>query len=499
MKISPPCPSPHFQFQLPSIGNSGELGRAIALPKSLAISFAGALWATACCGNYALAQITPDGTLGAESSTVTPNVLINGATADRINGGATRGANLFHSFSEFNINEGQRIYFASPIGIENIFSRVTGIASSDIRGTLGVEGGANLFLLNPNGVIFEENARLDVRGSFVVSTGSAIEFGNQGVFSAAEPEAPPLLTVNPSAFFFNQTTPGRIENRSIASVGVNPLGESLQGLRVPDEHSLVLVGREILVDGGGLHALGGQVELAGIATSGTVELNINDNSISVSLPEGIAPADISFTKEALINTSGVGGGEIQILGNLGLNTSETAPSISTSIDSQFHGSLMLPGGHPGTAIPTPRSPEGRVPNSRHPRPFRGLIALAQDSGKTDVVELINRNLCAVEGSEFIITGRGGLPASPYEVLDPDTLWQDWRIARGNEPTEPIVSPQVRSDRQPTTDNHPKTIVEAQGWVKDAKGNIILTAEPTTVILHRTWLTSARCQSRDFRF
>ncbi len=54
-----------------------------------------------------LAQIVPDNTLGAEGSVVTPNVNIQGIQGDRIDGGATRGANLFHSFQEFNVGSGR--------------------------------------------------------------------------------------------------------------------------------------------------------------------------------------------------------------------------------------------------------------------------------------------------------------------------------------------------------------------------------------------------------
>ncbi|NEP61821.1 MAG: filamentous hemagglutinin N-terminal domain-containing protein, partial [Symploca sp. SIO2G7] len=89
-----------------------------------------------------LAQITPDTTLGSESSRVTPNVEVRGALADLIEGGAGRGANQFHSFSEFNVQELQRVYFANPVGIENILTRVTGANPSYIGGTLGVDGGA---------------------------------------------------------------------------------------------------------------------------------------------------------------------------------------------------------------------------------------------------------------------------------------------------------------------------------------------------------------------
>ena len=70
----------------------------------------------------ARAQITPDNSLGAESSVVTPNVQIKGTPSDRIDGGATRGANLFHSFQEFNVNAGRGAYFSNPAGIANILT-----------------------------------------------------------------------------------------------------------------------------------------------------------------------------------------------------------------------------------------------------------------------------------------------------------------------------------------------------------------------------------------
>ncbi len=141
----------------------------------------------------AFAQIIPDTTLGSESSTLTPI----SSTVDSINGGATRGTNLFHSFSQFNINEGRAAYFTNPTGIENILTRVTGSNGSNILGTLGVSGGnANLFLINPNGIIFGENARLDVGGSFMASTASSIQLADGTEFSAVNPSAPPLLTIS---------------------------------------------------------------------------------------------------------------------------------------------------------------------------------------------------------------------------------------------------------------------------------------------------------------
>ena len=147
-------------------------------------------------GNHTLAQITPDSTLGAEGSIVTPGVDIRGLPADLIEGGAVRESNLFHSFLEFNVGNNQRVYFASPAGIENILTRVTGTEPSEILGTLGVQGNANLFLLNPNGIIFGANAQLDIAGSLLVTTADTFVFDNGFDFSASNPQAPPLLTIN---------------------------------------------------------------------------------------------------------------------------------------------------------------------------------------------------------------------------------------------------------------------------------------------------------------
>jgi len=165
--------------------------RLVLLPVGLTVATPSLLFASP-----VFAQITPDSTLGAESSQVTPEVEIRGAVGDRIDGGATRGPNLFHSFSEFNVNDGQRVYFANPSGIENILSRVTGSDVSDIMGTLGVDGTANLFLLNPNGIIFGPNAQLDISGSFVASTANSFAFPDGSQFSATDPQGPPLLTMN---------------------------------------------------------------------------------------------------------------------------------------------------------------------------------------------------------------------------------------------------------------------------------------------------------------
>lgn len=168
-----------------------------------------------------LAQITPDTTLGQEGSVVSPDTTVRGLTAELIEGGALRGANLFHSFSQFNVGEGQRVYFANPAGIENILTRITGTTLSTIFGTLGVDGTANLFLINPNGISFGSNAKLDIAGSFVASTANSLTFGNGSKFSATNPEAPPLLSINltPGLQYGSNPSKATIVNAGNLAVG----------------------------------------------------------------------------------------------------------------------------------------------------------------------------------------------------------------------------------------------------------------------------------------
>ncbi|NER22984.1 MAG: filamentous hemagglutinin N-terminal domain-containing protein [Symploca sp. SIO1C2] len=177
------------------------------------------------------AQIIPDNTLPGEGSHIIEGINIQGSPGDRIEGGALRGANLFHSFLEFNVLDGQQVYFANPAGIENILSRVTGNKGSDILGTLGVLGNANLFLVNPNGIVFGPNAQLDVRGSLVASTENGFNLSDGSSFSATNPEAPPLLAINvtPGIQWGNSQPQAEIVNQGNLTTGqdLNLVGSRL--------------------------------------------------------------------------------------------------------------------------------------------------------------------------------------------------------------------------------------------------------------------------------
>ncbi|WP_293047966.1 filamentous hemagglutinin N-terminal domain-containing protein [Moorena sp. SIO1F2] len=138
--------------------------------------------------NIATAQISSDGTL---STTVTSDDGVNFL----IEKGVRTWDHLFHSFSEFSVPSNGSAFFNNAGDIVNIFSRVTGGNISNIDGLIRANGNANLFLINPAGIIFGENASLNIGGSFFATTAESVVFGDGIEFSATEPNQAPLLTI----------------------------------------------------------------------------------------------------------------------------------------------------------------------------------------------------------------------------------------------------------------------------------------------------------------
>ncbi len=279
------------------------------------------------CNLKVSAQINPDNSLGVERSDINSS-----AVRDIIEGGAIRGSNLFHSFTDFNVGTQQQVYFANPSGVQNIINRVTGKNASQILGTLGVLGNANLFLINPSGIIFGENARLDVGGSFIASTADSFVFDNGFNFSTTNPQAPPLLTINvPIGLQFNQA------NKSGITV-------NRANLTVPTGKTLGLVGGDITINGGRISAggnpfllvegfpvpttPGGKIEL-GSVLQGEVTLTSGD---SFSLGYAKVPnfGNIQIRDAADVNVIATGSGEIQINAEK-LQVSDRARIISNTL------------------------------------------------------------------------------------------------------------------------------------------------------------------------
>jgi len=216
----------------------------------------------------AIAQVTP-----ANDGTGT-RVNRNGDRFD-IDGGSrsSDGHNLFHSFEDFGLDANQIANFLSNPETRNILGRVVGGDASVIDGLIRLSGGdANLYLINPAGVIFGSNARLDVPGSFTATTANGIGFGNTW-FSAFGDNDYAALVGDPSAFAFTMTDPGSIINA----------GE----LAVSSGEVLTLLGGTV-INTGTLAAPGGQITVAAVPGENLVRISQEDALLSLEL-EAIAP------------------------------------------------------------------------------------------------------------------------------------------------------------------------------------------------------------------
>ena len=241
-----------------------------------------------------MAQVVPDNTVG---TIVSPTNLITGGTRT--------GNNLFHSFSQFSIPTGGSATFNNPTDVQNIFSRVTGTTQSSIDGLIKAQGSANLFLMNPNGILFGPNAKLELGGSFVGTTANSIKFADGMSFSTNDTTTNPLLTVSlPIGLQFGNS-PGTIEVQ----------GSTLQ---VKNDQSLLLAGNDMKIIGI-INAKGGRVDFASISGAGDVGLKLDAfQHLTLSVPDATprgnlqVGADLSTGKSSVITVDNPRGGSIGV-------------------------------------------------------------------------------------------------------------------------------------------------------------------------------------------
>ncbi|MCC8997912.1 MAG: filamentous hemagglutinin N-terminal domain-containing protein [Candidatus Contendobacter sp.] len=273
------------------------------------------------------AAVTTDGTLGRAGALSGPNYAI---TADL---GQQRGGNLFHSFGQFSINPGESATFSGPNSVSNIIGRVTGGAASLIDGTIrSTIPGANLYLLNPAGVLFGEHATLDVPGSVHISTADYLKLSDGSRFDAQTP-GNSVLTVAPvAAFGFLGDTPGKIKvNGSF--------------LRVPEGQTLSLIGGDISLSNATLYAPAGRINLAAVGSAGEVIPTDTDLTMQGFSRLGAITVERTTAERRKIgdeelgdvDASGQGGGAIFIRGGQFVAQGRSLIQADTTGDQDGHG------------------------------------------------------------------------------------------------------------------------------------------------------------------
>ena len=368
-----------------------------------ATSWFGALLLSLALAPVARSQVIPDTTLP-NNSIVAPN-----GSVFQIDGGTAAGNNLFHSFQEFSVPAGSVAFFNNATTINNILTRVTGGNISNIDGLIRANGGANLFLINPNGIIFGPNARLDIGGSFIGSTADSIQLSDSSFFSATNPQAPPLLTVNVPIGLQLGANPGevRVEGGGhgltfdTSTIPFPPFTrpDTVPGLTVRPQNTIALVGGDINLSGGVLTAEGGRIEL-GSVSSGIVGLTPTSSGFALEY-DGISNfRDLHLSQQASVDASGAGKGGIYLVGRRIALTDGSVALIQNS-DATSAGEIAISALESLELVGT--TPDGKLRSS--------LNQETVSSGNTGDIRVVAGRLRLAEGGQIILrtfdTGSGG--------------------------------------------------------------------------------------------
>lgn len=256
------------------------------------------------------AEITPDATL------TQPSAVTRSGNRTTMTAGTRRGRNLFHSFRDFSVKRGEIAAFQGiDPGIANLFVRVTGNHPSRINGTIEVLqpdsriSGANVFLLNPNGISLGKQALLRIGGSFVASTANHLNFADGSLFSAVQPQTSSPLTVSvPVGLQFGQRpAPITIRSRTFSADSFLP-----QGLTGNPGQTFAVLGGDIRLEAGVIRTNGGRIELGSVAQAGQVALLPIAQGWRLDYRAIDQFADLQLNSGAEVDASGEGGGEIHL-------------------------------------------------------------------------------------------------------------------------------------------------------------------------------------------
>jgi filamentous hemagglutinin family protein len=244
------------------------------------------------------AQIIPDGAL--------PTIV---SSPDNLNftidNGSRNGPNLFHRFSQFSIPTGGSAIFRNAADIQNIFSQVTGGNVSNIDGLIQTPGTANLFLLNPSGIVFGPNAQLNIGGSFLGTTASSVKFADGVEFSATNPA--PLLSLSVPIGLQMGQNPGAIVNAATYRPGPTP-----GGLAIGPSQTLGLLGGAVNFDRGILFSFGGNLTVGAVGANSLVGLVKTASGFELNYDQVPTFNDVQFDRESLLLA--VGDAQIQVQG-----------------------------------------------------------------------------------------------------------------------------------------------------------------------------------------
>jgi filamentous hemagglutinin family protein len=249
-------------------------------------------------------HITVDGRLSPAQTLTGPNYAIGANLGKQV------GSNLFQSFGRFGLTTGESATFSGgQAPISNVIGRVTGGSESSIDGKIqSTIAGANLYLINPSGVVFGPNATVSVSGSFHVSTADYLKMSDGAKFQATNPDGSTMTMAPPAAFGFLTASRAKI------SVNGSTLG--------PVPGTLGLVGGPVSITAGAtLKAPSGTIHVTSVAGAG--EVPVDPRNTAALTVTSFGPVSISggSTLDVSNRPSGSGGSVLVHAGALTIDAS----------------------------------------------------------------------------------------------------------------------------------------------------------------------------------
>jgi filamentous hemagglutinin family protein len=352
------------------------------------------------------AQITLDGSLGPAQALVGPNYTIDSIV------GSMRGSNLFHSFGAFNVRTGESATFtnSTPAPISNVLSRVTGGTSSFVDGLLrSTIPGANLYLINPRGVVFGPAAALDVPGAFHVSTADYLRLADGGIFSADLQQASVLTAAPPVAFGFLSAAPAAVSfDRST--------------MQVPDTQTFSVIAGDVSLLGATLRAPGGRMQIASVRSAGevTADSNLQLDSFTrlgdISLSQG---ANATVSSPAGAGTVVIRGGQLVVdsFASINANSTGSGNGAEIGIDLRADGAVFA-GGAQMLAFSSGAGSAGHMQVSAEKLEVSNGAFVSSGTFSTAAARNVNVNVTTLElrdGGQIVVQTRGPVDGGKLDV------------------------------------------------------------------------------------
>jgi filamentous hemagglutinin family protein len=403
-----------------------------------------------------------------------------------ITGGLSKGQTLFHSFTDFSIPTNGQANFTNPVGNRDIITRVTGNLFSDINGLLNTNG-ANFLLINPNGVVFGNNAQLNVGKAFVVSTANSIDLvgagGQKIAFGKSSNGDAPLLSFAPNVLF----------NVSALNMGKGSGQISNFGTLQTNNQSqyIGLIGGNVSLNGGKIIANGGRVDLGGLNSAGTVSVNsqglvfsgsglersnvtlANGSSVSVRANQTLNPVAPAFSPTAVAPGSSINISANRIdISNSGNRYISTQNPINKELGGLDAGLEINSGVKTGTIGNINLDATGDI------RIQKGAIfnlVRSGAEGRGGGVKIVGNNIIVTDKSEISTslsenaTGRGG----DIEIT-----------ARGN---FSLVEPNYRDVVAPS--EFAESVIAASTYGRGNSGEVTISAKGSVVVSDNNAITS----------